>query len=54
VKLESLDDFDHQRHEAELELRGFQNMCRAVGKQPGHTIAQCELALRSTLVNIVT
>lgn len=50
---ESLADFDHQHHEATHELLGFQSMCRAVGKTPGDTKSQCEMILKSTLVNIV-
>lgn len=51
--LEAVSEFNQQRHEAALELVGFQSMCRAVGKNPGETKAQCEKILKSTLVNIV-
>ncbi|KAG8170263.1 hypothetical protein KVR01_001008 [Diaporthe batatas] len=51
--LESVSEFDPQRQEAALELLGFQSMCRAVGKNPGKTKAECEGILKSTLVNIV-
>lgn len=51
--LEAVSEFNQQRHEAALELLGFQSMCRAVGKNPGDTKEQCETILKSTLVNIV-
>ncbi|KAL1870842.1 hypothetical protein Daus18300_004930 [Diaporthe australafricana] len=51
--LESLTESYHQRHEAAVELHGFQSMCQAVGKHPGDTVAECESTLRRTLVNIV-
>lgn len=51
--LESLAESYHQRHEAAVELHGFQSICQAVGKYPGDTVAECESILRQTLVNIV-
>lgn len=34
-------------------LRGFQAMCRAVGREPGGTLEQCKMILKGTLVNII-
>ncbi|KAH8763068.1 hypothetical protein F5883DRAFT_351821, partial [Diaporthe sp. PMI_573] len=34
-------------------LHGFQSMCQAVGKRPGDTVADCEIILKQTIVNIV-
>jgi hypothetical protein len=53
VDLCSLAESDHQRHEAAVKLHGFQSMCQAVGKRPGDTVADCEIILKQTLVNIV-
>lgn len=50
---ESLAESDHQRHEAAVQLEGFQNMCHAVGEFPGDTVEECKRTLSRTLVNIV-
>ncbi|POS70919.1 hypothetical protein DHEL01_v210690 [Diaporthe helianthi] len=51
--MEAVSESHQQRNEAALELLGFQAMCRAVGRNPGETKVQCEMILKSTLINIV-
>lgn len=36
-----------------LELEGFQDLCREIGKEPADTVGRCKRLLRATLVNIV-
>ncbi|KKY30641.1 putative ribonuclease h [Diaporthe ampelina] len=51
--VETLAESDHRRHEAAVELHGFQSMCQAVRKSPGDTVGECKRILQQTLVNIV-
>lgn len=44
---------DREDRERLRKLRGFQALCRAVGRQPGDTLVECKLILKGTLVNIV-
>ncbi|KAK2616074.1 hypothetical protein N8I77_002783 [Diaporthe amygdali] len=54
IQVESLAEPEHQRrHDAVVELHGFQSMCEAVGKRPGDTVEECKSILKQTLVNIV-
>ncbi|RYP79773.1 hypothetical protein DL769_002795 [Monosporascus sp. CRB-8-3] len=43
----------HEILEGKSELEGFQDMCRAVGVEPGSTKGECKDAILSVLVNIV-
>ncbi|KAF6799445.1 hypothetical protein CSOJ01_12507 [Colletotrichum sojae] len=49
ASVEAVPEFD----EEVVQLRGFQAMCREVGKRPGNTVRQCERILKNTLVNII-
>lgn len=39
--------------EESRKLRGFQALCRAVGREPGGALEECKMILKGTLVNIV-
>ncbi|KAK3303807.1 uncharacterized protein B0T15DRAFT_569262 [Chaetomium strumarium] len=39
--------------EEELELKGYQDLCREVGIEPSESVAECKRLLKTKLVNII-